>query len=76
MTYKRTKSDSPLKCPWCGKQFSMNGRWHEYYQSYSTGKFPYTTCRHCGNGFYYRNVTAQYVREHGIKATWKKGETP
>ena len=72
MTYKRTKSDSPLKCPWCGKQFTMNGRYLDYYHAIGEGRFPSTTCKGCGNRILYRNLTAQYVRETGAVATWRK----
>ena len=66
--YKRTKSDSPLKCPYCDRQFTMNGR--AYYYDYRK-KLNETTCKHCGKRFLYRNISAQYAREHNLQATFK-----
>lgn len=67
--YKRTKDDSPLKCPYCNHQFTVNGR------RWITHKgFNETTCFYCGERFYFLNITAKYAREHNIKATYKPFE--
>lgn len=73
--YKRTKHDSPLHCPYCGKQFTMNGRYLDYYQAFRERRIPTTTCCGCGEEFYYRNLSAQYCREHNVVATWKIAAT-
>ncbi len=70
--YKRSTTDSYSKCPWCGRQFTINGRMLDYYRAINEGRTPSTCCKHCGNEFYYRNVTAKYARETGIEVTWKK----
>ena len=70
--YKRTNKDSPLRCPHCDRQFTMNGRSLDYYRAIRAGKVPTTTCKHCGNEFYYMNYTAKYCRENNVKATYKK----
>lgn len=80
--YKRTKSDSPLKCPYCGKQFTMN---YQRYISYERGDCWWkaltntiprstTTCKGCGKEFRYRNISAKTAREYGIRATFKMEE--
>ena len=63
VVYKRTKTDSPLKCPYCGKQFNA-GRLRDKRNGV-------TECRECGRAFYYHNITAKYARDHGIRATYK-----
>ena len=71
LKYKRTKNDSPLYCPYCGKQFRMTlDRYLSYYK-----QAPHETiCRGCGKRFFYINIGAKYARENNISATWKVGE--
>ena len=68
--YKRTKNDSVLKCPYCGRQFTMNGRALDYQHE---PKFDLNqgVCKHCGSSFFYVNVSAKYAREHGLVATYR-----
>ena len=71
--YKRTKADSPLRCPYCGQQFTMNGRRLAYYLD--NNPLHKTKCKSCNNEFYFTDVSAKYAREHNIpQATWKVGE--
>ena len=70
MTYKRTKHDSPLKCPYCGKQFTMNGR----RLGYKYGEMNITFCKGCGEMFYYRDMSGKYARENQVRATFRKEE--
>lgn len=71
--YKRTKFDSPLRCPYCGKQFTSSiERRLAYYRDRNP---PHKTkCKSCGSWFYYINITAKYARDNNIQATWKVGE--
>lgn len=77
--YKRTKSDSPLKCPYCGKQFTMH---YKRYISYDKrdnwshmikGMKPRskTICNGCGKEFFYWNISAKTAREYGVRATYR-----
>lgn len=59
--YKRTKSDSVLKCPYCGRQFNV-GVFHE--------NRDYKTCKGCGKIFYYINYSKAYCDKTGKKATY------
>jgi len=68
--YRRTKSDSPLKCPYCDHQFTMNGRAFNY----ERGKYNETTCKHCGKVFLYVNTTAKHAIENRIQPTIRKEE--
>ena len=68
--YKRSKTDSALYCPYCGRGFNMS---YERYRAYSDAKrkglrYAITACRACKKDFYFRNCTPQFVRETGIKA--------
>lgn len=72
--YKRTKSDSPLKCPYCGKQFRMTMDRYLAYSKKPLFKFNTTECKGCKKEFYYRNLSAAYVRETGKKAVMTKEE--
>lgn len=72
--YKRSKHDSVLHCPYCGKQFTMNGRALDCYAARAKGFIPTTTCYACGEAFFYQNLSAKYCKEHNIKATRKRGE--
>ncbi|MCR5704230.1 MAG: hypothetical protein K6G85_06370 [Eubacterium sp.] len=69
--HKRSKTDSALKCPYCGKQFRMTTkRYLSYYRAKDKGEeYAITQCRHCGKYFRYINVTPEYVRETGEPAT-------
>lgn len=73
MAYKRSKTDSALYCPYCGHGFRMNyERYMAMYDAHRRGfNYAITTCRYCGNDFYYQNVTPQFVRDTGIKAVLK-----
>lgn len=59
--YKRTKSDSVLKCPYCEKQFNV-GVFHD-----NKG---YRACKGCGKTFYYINYSKAYCTKTGKKATY------
>ena len=66
--YKRTNHDSPLKCPYCGKQFTASLRRR---MNYKYGELNLTDCRQCKRQFYFRNITASYARENNLRATFK-----
>jgi len=69
MKYKRAKV-----CPYCGKNFNMT---YDRYMRYSH-KPPFqpqrTICKHCGEWFWYRNITPKFERETGIKAVLRRDE--
>lgn len=72
--YKRTKNDSPLKCPYCSKQFRMTMDRYLSYRRVPLFRFNTTTCNSCKKSFYYRNISAAYAREHNMKVTVTKEE--
>lgn len=63
--YKRTKSDSVLRCPYCGRQFN-NGMYHP-----NRG---YRICKGCNKEFYYINYSKAYCDKTGKKATYTLDE--
>lgn len=77
--YKRTKSDSPLKCPYCGKQFRMTNDRYKTYYSWTSGlrgedrirKVYPTVCKKCGKIFKFRNISKAYANEINEPATFK-----
>lgn len=73
MTYKRSLTDSALYCPYCGHNFRMNyDRYRAMYDATRRGDmYALTECKTCGRTFWFRNMSAQYVRESGIKAVYK-----
>ena len=72
MTYKRTKTDSVLYCPFCGHGFRMTmERYFASYRSRDNGDlFTTTSCNYCYQVFYFRNITPKSVR-NGYKAILK-----
>lgn len=76
--YKRTKSDSPLICPKCQRQFNMGGSRRKL--NWTDGimmdghKFRKSECFHCGCEFYFCNASADYARECGLKCVYEKDE--
>lgn len=70
MTYKRSKTDSALYCPYCGHGFTMNyDRYMAMYDAHRHGDmYAQTQCKACGNDFWFRNMSAKGVRDTGIKA--------
>ena len=72
--YKRTKNDSPLRCPYCDHQFTTNkSRW--FTNGYIDGvRAKHTKCRYCGESFWYINYSAKYIRETGKQCVFKESE--
>lgn len=75
MTYKRSKTDSVLYCPFCGHGFRMTmQRYFDTYKARDRGEaFTRTSCNYCAQVFYFRNITPESVRQ-GFKAILKPGE--
>lgn len=73
--YKRSKTDSVLYCPFCGHGFRMTmERYFASYRARDRGEsFTRTSCNHCAQVFYFRNITPEYVR-NGHKAILKPDE--
>lgn len=75
MTYKRSKTDSALYCPYCGHGFTMNrDRYYATYRAFERGgtwAFALTTCKTCKKEFLFRNITPDTVRKYGIRAVIK-----
>lgn len=75
MTYKRSKTDSVLYCPFCGHGFRMT--MERYFASYNARKrgelFTRTSCNYCAEVFYFRNIAPETVR-NGYKAILKPCE--
>lgn len=71
--YKRSKTDSVLYCPYCGRSFNMcYERYKACYDARRKGsKYAITSCRACRKQFYFRNLSPQYVRETGVRAVMK-----
>lgn len=68
--YLRTDHDSPLYCPYCGRQFRMTT---ERYLSYGRSKvdgYALTECRHCGKKFRYKNISRATALKQGVRATF------
>lgn len=72
MTYKRSKTDSVLYCPFCGHGFRMNmQRYFDTYKARDRGEaFTRTSCNYCAQVFYFRNIAPESVRQ-GFKAILK-----
>ena len=68
--YKRTKTDSPLRCPYCDRQFSMNMERYLSYNHRPRFRLNVTECKGCKRSFYYRNISAQGARDLKMRATY------
>ena len=75
MTYKRSKTDSVLYCPFCGHGFRMTmERYFASYKARDNGEdFTRTSCNYCASVFYFRNIMPESVRK-GFKAILKPEE--
>lgn len=73
--YKRSKTDSVLYCPYCGRSFRMTmERYFAQYKAQETEfKYALTSCNHCAKVFYFRNLTPESVRS-GARAILKYEE--
>ena len=69
-TYKRTKCDSPLKCPYCNKQFRMNYDRQMSYIHKPLFGLNLTECKSCRKQFYYRNLSAEFARKTNMRAVF------
>lgn len=63
--YKRTKSDSVLKCPYCERQFNVG-----VFKANQGIK----VCKGCHKSFYYFNYSKAYCTKTGKRATYRLDE--
>ena len=75
MKYKRSKTDSVLYCPYCGRTFRMTTeRYFASYRARDNGSgYALTKCNTCGKPFYFKNLTPESVRS-GARAILKLEE--
>ena len=75
MKYKRSKTDSVLYCPYCGRTFRMTTeRYFASYRARDSGVgYALTNCNYCKKLFYFKNLMPETVRS-GARAILKLEE--
>lgn len=73
--YLRSKTDSVLYCPYCGRTFRMTyERYRASYEAYRRHEqYALTDCKACKKKFWFWNITPEKVRT-GFKAVMKYEE--
>ena len=73
--YKRSKTDSVLYCPYCGKTFRMTyDRYMAAFEAYRRRElYALTECKACHESLWFRNLTPEAVRS-GKRAVLKYDE--